>query len=150
MVSTLPSPALPVKARGLSARIESALAAALSLGPGEGCPPRLASALQYAVFPAGGRVRPQLCLLTAMAVGDTAPVAADGAAAAVELIHCASLVHDDLPCFDDADRRRGKPSVHRVYGEALAVLAGDGLILLAFEVLTRHAAESRCIRDLVS
>jgi geranylgeranyl diphosphate synthase type II len=59
---------------------------------------------------------------------------------ALELIHCASLVHDDLPAFDDADLRRGKPTVHRAFSEPLAVLAGDSLIVLAFEVLAKHGA----------
>ena len=68
------------------------------------------------------------------------PGADSTAAAAIELLHCASLVHDDLPCFDDAPVRRGKPSVHRAFGEPLAVLAGDALIVLAFETLARHAA----------
>ena len=68
------------------------------------------------------------------------PGLADAAAAAVEFLHCASLVHDDLPCFDDADSRRGKPSVHRIYGEPLAVLTGDALIVLAFDVLGSAAA----------
>ena len=73
------------------------------------------------------------------ACGDGDPDAADAAAAAIELLHCASLVHDDLPCFDDADLRRGKPSVHVAFGEPLAVLAGDALIVLAFETLARGA-----------
>jgi geranylgeranyl diphosphate synthase type II len=64
----------------------------------------------------------------------------DASAAALELIHCASLVHDDLPCFDNASVRRGKPSVHRVFGEPVAVLTGDALIVLAFEVLGHAAA----------
>jgi geranylgeranyl diphosphate synthase type II len=75
-----------------------------------------------------------------MACGDDNPAMADAAAAAIELLHCASLVHDDLPCFDDADMRRGKPSVHSVYGEALAVLAGDALIVMAFDALARSGA----------
>ena len=70
-----------------------------------------------------------------MACGDDRPALADAAAVALELIHCASLVHDDLPCFDDADLRRGKPSLHRAYSEPLAVLAGDSLIVLGFDVL---------------
>jgi geranylgeranyl diphosphate synthase type II len=78
----------------------------------------------------------------AMACGDDSPKMADAAAAALELIHCASLVHDDLPCFDDADVRRGKPSVHRAYSEPLAVLTGDSLIILAFEVLAMAAEHS--------
>jgi len=72
--------------------------------------------------------------------GDDAPELANAAAAAIELIHCASLVHDDLPCFDDAGLRRGKPSVHRAFSEPIALLAGDALIVLAFETLARAAA----------
>jgi geranylgeranyl diphosphate synthase type II len=74
-----------------------------------------------------------------MACGDDRPAITDAAAAALELIHCASLVHDDLPCFDDAEIRRGKPSVHRAYSEPLAVLTGDSLIVLAFETLARQS-----------
>jgi geranylgeranyl diphosphate synthase type II len=118
-------------------RIESALKSALALGDGPARPPRLGAALHDAVFPGGGRVRPQLALAVARACGDHEPALVDACAAAVELVHCASLVHDDLPCFDDADWRRGRPTVHRVYGENLAVLAGDGLIALSFEVLAR-------------
>jgi geranylgeranyl diphosphate synthase type II len=73
-----------------------------------------------------------------LACGDDQPKATDAAATAIELIHCASLVHDDLPCFDDADIRRGKPSVHVAFSEPLAVLAGDSLIIQAFETLA-HA-----------
>jgi geranylgeranyl diphosphate synthase type II len=76
-----------------------------------------------------------LCLAVAAACGDDAPETTDVAAAAIELLHCASLVHDDLPCFDDADTRRGRPSVHRAYGEPLAVLTGDALIVVAFQIL---------------
>jgi len=75
-----------------------------------------------------------------MACGDDAPRAAEAMAVAIELLHCASLVHDDLPCFDNADERRGQAAVHRAYGERLAVLAGDALIVLAFEALARGAA----------
>jgi geranylgeranyl diphosphate synthase type II len=92
------------------------------------------------VFPGGARVRPRLCLAAAGACGDDAPLLADAAAAAIELLHCASLVHDDLPCFDDAATRRGKPSVHRAYGEPLAVLVGDALIVLSFETLARASS----------
>lgn len=121
-------------------RIETALDAALSRGEESGAPPKLAAALRHAVFPGGARVRPNLCLAVALACGDDEPEVADGAAAAIELLHCASLVHDDLPCFDDADTRRGKPSVHAVFGEALAVLAGDALIVMAFDCLGRGGA----------
>lgn len=123
-------------------RIEQALERAVATASGPGAPPLLAAALHYSVFPAGHRIRPQLCLAVAGACGDADPFAADMAAAAIELLHCASLVHDDLPCFDDADLRRGKASVHMRYGEPLAVLAGDALIVQAFATLGAIAAES--------
>lgn len=123
-------------------RIEQALERAVATASGPGAPPLLAAALHYSVFPAGHRIRPQLCLAVAGACGDADPFAADTAAAAIELLHCASLVHDDLPCFDDADLRRGKASVHMRYGEPLAVLAGDALIVQAFATLGAIAAES--------
>lgn len=116
-------------------RIDRALEAALARAGGRGCPAGLAAALRYAVFPGGARLRPRLCLAVARACGEDDPALAEAAAAAIELLHCASLVHDDLPCFDDAATRRGKPSLHRAMGERLAVLAGDALIVLAFEVL---------------
>jgi geranylgeranyl diphosphate synthase type II len=120
-------------------RIERALNVAVGRAEAPGCPPLLAAAMRHAVFPRGARIRPRLCLAVAMACGDDAPDMADAAAAAIELLHCASLVHDDLPCFDNADTRRGKPSVHRAFGEPLAVLAGDALIVLAFQTLAYAA-----------
>ncbi|MEO0893297.1 MAG: polyprenyl synthetase family protein [Pseudomonadota bacterium] len=118
-------------------RIDSAVTAALQASQGGAAPRQLAEALSYACLPGGARIRPTILLSVAMACGDDAPVLTDAAAAALEFIHCASLVHDDLPCFDDADLRRGKPSVHRAYSEPLAVLTGDSLIILAFETLAR-------------
>lgn len=120
-------------------RIESALADSVLLAEAAGSPPRLAAALRHAVFPRGARVRPRLLLAVAGACGDDRPALSAAAAAAVELLHCASLVHDDMPCFDDADTRRGKPSVHRAFGAPLALLAGDALIVLAFQTLARAA-----------
>lgn len=120
-------------------RIESALENAILNGSGPACPPRLMSAVRHAVFPGGARIRPQLCLAVAMACGDENPELATAAAVAIELLHCASLVHDDLPCFDDADLRRGQPTVHKAWGERLAVLAGDALIVMAFDVVGRAA-----------
>jgi len=119
-----------------SDRIESALHSAIARGS-TGAPPTLARALHYAVFPGGARVRPRLCVAVAAACGEDLPALTDAAAASIELLHCASLVHDDLPCFDDAPLRRGKPSVHRAFGEPLAVLAGDALILLPFDLVAR-------------
>lgn len=117
-------------------RIEDALEESLVMATMES-PPKLAKALRYAVFSGGGRVRPRLALAVAMANGDENPKLANAAAASLELLHCASLVHDDLPVFDDADTRRGRPSVHKVFGEEIAVLAGDGLIVTAFEILAQ-------------
>lgn len=122
-------------------RIEGTLRAVLDRASEEGAPPMLVDALEHAVFPGGARIRPQLCLRVAEACGDPWPELSQAAAAAVELFHCASLVHDDLPCFDDAPMRRGRPTVHRVYGEPLAVLVGDQLIVLGYEALA-VAAES--------
>ena len=119
------------------ARIESSLADAVLSAEASGAPPRLAAAMRHAVFPKGARIRPRLTLAVAAACGDDQPRLSSAAAAAIELLHCASLVHDDLPCFDDADTRRGRPSVHRAFGEPLAVLAGDGLIVLAFQTVAR-------------
>jgi geranylgeranyl diphosphate synthase type II len=118
-------------------RLEATLKEAVSRAASGDCPPHLRDALSYAVFPGGARLRPHLCLTVAAALSerDEDDSTALAAAAAVELIHCASLVHDDLPCFDDASTRRGKPSVHRVFGEPVALLAGDALIVLAFETL---------------
>ncbi len=128
---------------GLNTRIEACIAHSVALGQGRGSvPPKLASALGYATAPGGARIRPTILMSVAMACGDDRPMISDAAAAALELIHCASLVHDDLPCFDDADLRRGKPSVHKAYSEPLAVLTGDSLIVLAFEILARQSAHA--------
>lgn len=124
----------------ISHRIEDALQRSLTRATGPSAPPRLAAAFSHSVFPAGQRIRPRLTLSVALACDDDQPVLSNAAAAAIELLHCASLVHDDMPCFDNADMRRGKPSVHAAYGEALALLAGDGLITLAFETLALAAA----------
>lgn len=123
-------------------RIERTLDNAVAYAEAPGAPPRLAEAIRYAVFPGGHRIRPRLCLAVAAACGDDDPAAAEAAAAAIELLHCASLVHDDLPCFDDAETRRQKPTVHVAFGEPLAVLTGDALIVLAFETLARGAARN--------
>lgn len=123
-------------------RIEQALAAAVASGEAEGCPPKLAGAIRHAVFPGGARVRPRLCLAVAHACGEDDPALSEAAATSIELLHCASLVHDDLPCFDDAATRRGRASVHWAYGEPLAVLAGDALIVLAFQTLAAAAGRS--------
>lgn len=126
----------------VTALIEQRLEGALSRAASPECPPQLAKAMRHAVFPGGARVRPQLCLAVAGACGDRNIDLAASAGAAIELFHCASLVHDDLPCFDAADTRRGRPSVHAEFGEPLAVLAGDALIVLGFETLAIGCASA--------
>ncbi|MBD9396439.1 (2E,6E)-farnesyl diphosphate synthase [Pseudomonas sp. PDM11] len=108
---------------------------------------RLYAAMRYSVFNGGKRVRPLLAYAACEALGG-APAQADGAACAVELIHAYSLVHDDLPAMDDDDLRRGQPTTHIAFDEATAILAGDGLQSLAFDVLanTRHNPHSAEIR----
>jgi geranylgeranyl diphosphate synthase type II len=101
---------------------------------GADCPQHLAEAIRYALLAPGKRLRPRLVLLAADACGGNVDAALP-AACAVEMIHAYSLVHDDLPAMDDDDLRRGRPTCHKVYGEATAILVGDALIALAFEVL---------------
>ncbi len=112
-------------------------------------PSRHASALEYALLGGGKRLRPALVRLVCRALGG---IDADAAAPAVaiEMLHTYSLVHDDLPCMDDDELRRGRPTCHVVYGEAQAVLVGDGLQALAFEVLAaaRHARVAEMVRVL--
>lgn len=103
-------------------------------------PAVMREAMMYAVFPGGGRVRPMLALGIISALDQEPDDALLGGLMGVELIHCASLVHDDMPCFDDADTRRGKPSVHRAFGEDVALLTGDALIVAAFDVAVKHCA----------
>ncbi len=120
----------------VSERIQQALERTFSSLKDRTGPPRLAAALRYAVFPGGARFRPRLCLAVARANGDPDPAASDAAAVALELVHSASLVHDDLPCFDDAATRRGIPTLHTEFGEPTAVLVGDALIVMAFQALS--------------
>lgn len=101
---------------------------------GHFCPARLKEAIRYSVQAPGKRLRPLLVLFAAEACGANIDVALP-AACAVEFVHTYSLIHDDLPCMDDDDLRRGRPTCHKVYGEATAILAGDGLLALAFDVL---------------
>jgi geranylgeranyl pyrophosphate synthase len=107
--------------------------------PREDAPPaRLHAAMRHLVFPGGKRLRPALALAAAEAVGGPS-AAALPMAVAVELIHIYSLIHDDLPCMDDDVERRGRPTVHVAFDEATAVLAGDALQSLAFQVLLSEA-----------
>ncbi len=99
-------------------------------GPGE-----ISRAVRYMVLDAGKRLRPILCLWTHDALGGANRDACLDAACAIECLHTYSLIHDDLPCMDDDDLRRGRPSCHKKYGEAIAVLAGDALLTLCFDIM---------------
>jgi geranylgeranyl pyrophosphate synthase len=122
-----------LKAR--QAEIEAALARALPTPPD--CPAVVADAVRYSLTAGGKRLRPLLCLASADAVGGDRALAMP-AACAIELIHTYSLIHDDLPAMDDDTMRRGRPTLHVVAGEGMAILAGDGLQAEAFRLLARE------------
>lgn len=118
-------------------------------------PPRLLDAIEYSLMAGGKRLRPALVLETARACGANAAQyrSALAAAGAIELIHTFSLVHDDLPAMDDDDLRRGRPTNHKVFGEAMAILAGDAMVTMAFEIIATDAepaATPALICDLAS
>jgi geranylgeranyl diphosphate synthase type II len=118
--------------------------------PPETAPPEsLHRAMRYSLFAGGKRIRPILSVAAASAISDDV-AAIEDAACSLELIHTYSLIHDDLPALDNDDLRRGRPTCHKVFGEAMAILAGDALLTLAFEVLSKlpKVAASRRI-DLV-
>ena len=129
--------------------VDAALDAAIPAPPA--CPPRIAEAMRYSVFAGGKRLRPILTLAAAEAAGgrgrdspapDAARALARNGACAIELIHTYSLVHDDLPAMDDDTLRRGRPTSHVVFGEGLAILAGDALLTQAFVLLARRPPEA--------
>jgi geranylgeranyl diphosphate synthase type II len=105
-------------------------------------PDSMRKAMRYSLFAGGKRLRPTLVLEAASCCGLSAKKALK-TAAALEMIHTYSLIHDDLPAMDDDDLRRGKPTNHRVFGEALAILAGDGLLTKAFEAAAENAADNK-------
>jgi geranylgeranyl diphosphate synthase type II len=110
--------------------------------PPETEPPQsIHRAMRYSLFAGGKRIRPVLCMSAARAVSDSVDGLED-AACTLELIHTYSLIHDDLPALDNDDLRRGRPTCHKVFGEAMAILAGDSLLTLAFEVLAKVQALS--------
>ena len=114
--------------------------------PPESAPPRIIhKAMRYSLFAGGKRLRPILCVAAASAVSDL-PAGIEDAACALELIHTYSLIHDDLPALDNDDLRRGRATNHKVFGEAMAILAGDALLTLAFESLGRIEAVDSCRR----
>jgi geranylgeranyl diphosphate synthase type II len=99
-------------------------------------PATIHRAMRYSLFAGGKRIRPLLAIAAAEAISD-APVGIESAACVLELIHTYSLIHDDLPALDNDDLRRGRPTCHKVFGDAMAILAGDSLLTLAFEVLAK-------------
>ena len=133
---------LPAYLEAARARVDRALDRVLPSAPA--CPPVIAEAMRYSVFAGGKRLRPILTLAAADAVGlsatDEDNDLALPAACAIELIHTYSLIHDDLPAMDNDTLRRGRPTLHVVYGDGIAVLAGDGLHAEAFRLLAREPA----------
>ena len=123
---------IPLIDRAIEARLDG-----LASGD-DAIPASLAGAMRHLLFPGGKRLRPVMALAAAEAVGGPAEVALP-LGVAVELVHTYSLIHDDLPCMDDDDFRRGRPTVHKAFGEATAVLAGDALLTEAFAVLADGA-----------
>jgi len=117
------------------------------LSSSNGVPPTLWKAMRYATLNGGKRFRPVLLLATCECLGGD-PAKALPLACALELLHTASLIHDDLPVMDDDEMRRGLPSVHKEFGEAVAVLAGDALILYAFEVATASASGEHVVQSI--
>lgn len=139
MVSQAPEEEFSQRVERYVSRVDTRLEQALTSDGG--APEPLVDAMRYAVLGSGKRVRP----LLSYAGGELFGLAAervDSIAAAVELVHAYSLIHDDLPAMDDDDMRRGRPSTHRKFGEAMAILAGDALQARAFEVLSQDAAGS--------
>jgi geranylgeranyl diphosphate synthase type II len=130
--------------------VERGLAEAVAAPPGtSGAAAELLDAMRYALLGGGKRLRPLLTLAACRACGGAAEAALP-AALAIELIHAYSLVHDDLPAMDDDDLRRGRPTTHKVYGEALGILAGDALQTRAFELLARAPLPGATVAEQVA
>ncbi len=135
----------------LRQRVDAALEQYLNL-PSD-CPDRLRDSMKYSVAAGGKRLRPLLTLMACEACGGSVEAALP-AAAAIEMIHTYSLIHDDLPAMDNDDFRRGLPTNHKQFDEATAILAGDGLLTLAFEVIAQHVQPAQvaasCVLDLAN
>jgi geranylgeranyl diphosphate synthase type II len=132
----------------MRALVEAHLDAVLQ--PAPGLPETLREAMRYSLLGGGKRLRPVLTILACEAAGGAAETALP-AASAVEMVHTYSLIHDDLPAMDNDDLRRGQPTSHKKFSEAMAILAGDGLLTLAFEVIADRyppATASACCREL--
>jgi geranylgeranyl diphosphate synthase, type II len=125
------------------AAVDALLTAKLDAAGGDGDPGRLLEAVRYSLLAPGKRIRPLLALAAAEAVTTTIDDPMRLGCATIELVHCYSLIHDDLPAMDDDDFRRGRPSNHKVFGEAIAILAGDALLTLAFEWIAEAGARGQ-------
>jgi len=112
-------------------------------------PQTIHNAMRYSLFAGGKRIRPVLCLEAARTVAGVEVDGIEEVASSLELIHTYSLIHDDLPALDNDDLRRGRPTSHKMFGEAMAILAGDALLTLAFEVLAR-AGDARLVAELAA
>jgi geranylgeranyl pyrophosphate synthase len=125
------------------AELDALLAARIRQPARADDPGRLVESVRYSLLSPGKRLRPLLALAAAEAVGASPTEPVRIAAASIELVHCYSLVHDDLPAMDDDDLRRGQPTNHKVFGEAIAILAGDGLLTLAFQWIAEAGLSAR-------
>ncbi len=133
-----PAPVMKLLAEARSA-VDGEMERRLAVPAGEGAAARLVEAMRYAALAPGKRIRPALVIAACEAAGGRRQ-AALAAAAAVEMLHSYTLVHDDLPAMDDDDERRGRPTVHRAFDEATAILAGDGLLTAAFAAAAEAGA----------
>jgi len=139
--------ALPLR-EYLKERVRQVDAELDRLTPAETMPPEVIHrAMRYSLFAGGKRIRPVLCLEAGRAVAGADVEGIRAVAASLELVHTYSLIHDDLPALDNDDLRRGRPTNHKVFGEAMAILAGDALLTLAFEVLGR-TGDARLVQEL--
>lgn len=149
--TTLESNLVALRER-VNARLADLVAPSSFTSAGD-CPSKLREAMAYSLLAGGKRLRPLLVLLTAEACGGNLESALP-AACAIEMVHTYSLIHDDLPAMDDDDFRRGRPTNHKVFGEAMAILAGDALLTLAFEVVAHQtqpaSVAAACCADLAS
>lgn len=109
------------------------------LPPATQFPPSIHAAMRHSVFAGGKRLRPILCIEAARLIGELLPLGVEDLGAALEMLHTYSLIHDDLPALDNDDLRRGRPTCHKAFGEAIAILAGDALQTYAYEVLAKLA-----------
>ncbi|MGH6961963.1 MAG: polyprenyl synthetase family protein, partial [Dongiaceae bacterium] len=119
------------------------------LPPPDAYPESVHRAMRHSVFAGGKRIRPILCIETASVISESGAEAALDTGCALEMIHTYSLIHDDLPALDNDDFRRGQPTCHKAFGEATAILAGDALLTLAFEVIARGGAADAARRNMI-